>query len=200
MVSLGLNVLINFLLISQHCFLTTVPSANMPFHSSTIFTLAYLLALSLAHLPQQKKHHFNWLSYITKSMVDAHPSFLLCEAILYLFIHHSTWHCTTSLKGGHIVYSTVQIASRIVGKVGLRNGRSTDNSGLRWRKMMWCNIFVIILIIMTLQTKFHVEVIFAMCFFSRICMLCKKILRENLYETAVPLCFHGNAIVEFRQI
>ena len=35
-------------------FHTTVPSASMPFHSTTIFTLAYLLPLSLAHLPQQK--------------------------------------------------------------------------------------------------------------------------------------------------
>ena len=35
-------------------FHTTIPSASMPFHSTTIFTLAYLLPLSLAHLPQQK--------------------------------------------------------------------------------------------------------------------------------------------------
>ena len=38
-----------FLIIS-----TTIPSASMPFQPTTIFTLAYLLPLSLAHLPQQK--------------------------------------------------------------------------------------------------------------------------------------------------
>ena len=34
----------------------------MPVHSTTIFTLAYLLPLSLVHLPQQKKHYLNMLS------------------------------------------------------------------------------------------------------------------------------------------
>ena len=38
----------------------------MPFHSTTIFTLAYLLPLSLAHLPQQKN---NLLSSITKALL-----------------------------------------------------------------------------------------------------------------------------------
>ena len=42
----------------------------MPFHSTTIFTLAYLIPLSLAHLPQQqKKHHLNVLSSITKALL-----------------------------------------------------------------------------------------------------------------------------------
>ena len=54
----------------------------MPFHSTTIFTLAYLLALPLAHLPQQK-HHLNLLLLYNKSIADAHPSFLLEEAILF---------------------------------------------------------------------------------------------------------------------
>ena len=40
----------------------------MPFHSTTIFTLAYLLPLSLAHLPRQK-HHLNLLSSITKALL-----------------------------------------------------------------------------------------------------------------------------------
>ena len=50
-------------------FHTTVSSASIPFHSTTIFTLAYLLPLSLAHLPQQKKHHLNLLSSITKALL-----------------------------------------------------------------------------------------------------------------------------------
>ena len=41
----------------------------MPFHSTTIFTLAYLLPLSLAHLPQNKKYHLNFLSSITKALL-----------------------------------------------------------------------------------------------------------------------------------
>ena len=39
----------------------------MPFHSTTLFTSAYLLPLSLAHLPQQK-HNLNLLSSITKAL------------------------------------------------------------------------------------------------------------------------------------
>ena len=49
-------------------FHTTVLSAGMPFHSTTIFTLAYLLPLSLGHLPQQT-HHLNLLSSITKALL-----------------------------------------------------------------------------------------------------------------------------------
>ena len=48
-------------------FHTTVPSAKMPFHSTTIFTLAHLLPLSLAHFPQ--KHHLNLLFSITKTLL-----------------------------------------------------------------------------------------------------------------------------------
>ena len=62
---------------------TTVLSANMPFHSTTIFTLAHLLPLSLAHLPQQK-HKFELAIFYNKSIADAHPSFLLEEAILLI--------------------------------------------------------------------------------------------------------------------
>ena len=40
----------------------------MPFDSTTIFTLAHLLPLSLAHLPQHK-HHLKLLSYITKALL-----------------------------------------------------------------------------------------------------------------------------------
>ena len=62
-------------------FHTTVPSANMLFHSTTIFTLAYLLPLSFAHLPQQETQ-FKLAILYNKSIADAHPSFLLEEAIL----------------------------------------------------------------------------------------------------------------------
>ena len=41
----------------------------MPFHSTTIFTLTYLLPLSLAHLPQQKKHYLNMLSSKTNALL-----------------------------------------------------------------------------------------------------------------------------------
>ena len=61
----------------------TVPSANAPFHATTIFTLAYLLPLSLAHVPQQKTP-FKLVILYKKSIADAHPSFLLEEAILYI--------------------------------------------------------------------------------------------------------------------
>ena len=40
----------------------------MPFHSTTIFTLAYLLPLSLAHLPQQKTP-FKLAIFITKALL-----------------------------------------------------------------------------------------------------------------------------------
>ena len=53
----------------------------MPFRSTTIFTLAYLPPLSLAHLPQQKTP-FKLAILYNKSIADAHPSFLLEEAIL----------------------------------------------------------------------------------------------------------------------
>ena len=53
----------------------------MPFHSTTIFTLAHLLPLSLAHLPQQKTP-FKLAILYNNSIADAHPSFLLEEAIL----------------------------------------------------------------------------------------------------------------------
>ena len=83
MVSRGHNKLINFWLFSQHCFLSyfTVPVANMLFHPITIFTLAYLLPLSLAHLPQRKTP-FKLAILYNKSFADAHPSFLLEEAML----------------------------------------------------------------------------------------------------------------------
>ena len=54
----------------------------MPFHSTTIFTLAHLLPLSLAHLPQQKTP-FKLAILYNNSIADAHPSFLLEEAILF---------------------------------------------------------------------------------------------------------------------
>ena len=53
----------------------------MPVHSITIFTLACLLPLPLAQLPQQKTP-FKLAILYNKSIADAHPSFLLKEAIL----------------------------------------------------------------------------------------------------------------------
>ena len=64
--------LINLLLFSQHCFLSQLkpqyPQLTMLFHSTTIFTLAHLLPLSLARLPQQKKTPYK-LSSITKALL-----------------------------------------------------------------------------------------------------------------------------------
>ena len=57
-----------FTILFSYSFHTTVPSANRPFHPTTIFTLAHLLPLSLAHLPHQK-HHLNLLSCITIASV-----------------------------------------------------------------------------------------------------------------------------------
>ena len=54
----------------------------MPFHSTTIFTLAHLLPLSLAHLPQQK-HHLNLLSSITIASLTYTLASFLEEAILF---------------------------------------------------------------------------------------------------------------------
>ena len=64
----------------------------MPFHSTTIFTLAYLLRLSLAHLPQQKTP-FKLTNLYNKSIADAHPSFHLEEAVLsYIGLYDDgTW-------------------------------------------------------------------------------------------------------------
>ena len=76
---------INLLLFSQHCFLShftpQYPQLTMPFHSTTIFTLTHLLPLPLAHLPQPQIP-FKLVILYNKSIVDAHPSFLLEEAIL----------------------------------------------------------------------------------------------------------------------
>ena len=46
------------------------PQLTMPFHSTTIFTLAHLLPLSLAHLPQQQQQqNLNLLCSITKALL-----------------------------------------------------------------------------------------------------------------------------------
>ena len=79
-----MNFFIVTTLLSQS-FHTTVSSASIPFHSTTIFTLAYLLPLSLAHLPQQKTP-FKLAILYNKSIAGAHPSFLLEEAILFCFV------------------------------------------------------------------------------------------------------------------
>ena len=91
-----------FLVISHHSTL------RYPFHPSTIFTLAYLLPLSLVHPPQQK-HHLNFLSSITKALLThTLASFwrkqscffltlknnkapLLSNIKLYVSFHHHMW-------------------------------------------------------------------------------------------------------------
>ena len=60
----------------------------MPFHSTTIFTLAHLLHLSFAHLPQQKTP-FKLAILYNDSIADAHPCFLLEEAILFSLLTSS---------------------------------------------------------------------------------------------------------------
>ena len=81
----------NLLSFSLHCFLThftpQYPHLMLPFHSTprgstTIFTLAHLLPLSLTDLPQQKTP-FTLAILYNKSIADAHPSFLLKAAILW---------------------------------------------------------------------------------------------------------------------
>ena len=74
------NPFIIFTTLFSWSFYTTLHSANMPFHSATIFTLAHLLPLSLAHL---QKTPFKLALAYNKSIADAHPSFLLDEAILF---------------------------------------------------------------------------------------------------------------------
>ena len=61
-----------FTTLFSQSFHTTVPSANTPFHSTTIFILANLLPLSLAHLPQQKTPFKNLLSSVTKHWWRTH--------------------------------------------------------------------------------------------------------------------------------
>ena len=57
----------------------------MPVHSTTIFTLAYLLPLSLAHLPQQKKHYLNMLSSKTNALLThTLASFWRKQSCIYL--------------------------------------------------------------------------------------------------------------------
>ena len=98
------TVLINLLLFSQHYFVshTTVPSANMTFHSNTISTLAHLLPLSLAHLLQQKTP-FKLAIIYNKNIADAHPSFLLEEAILFVL---------KSICNNESTFDEIQIALR----------------------------------------------------------------------------------------
>ena len=92
-VFLGHNELIFFLSFS-HCFLNHFTPqypqlASMPFHSTTIFTLAYLLPLSLAHLPQQK-HYLNMLSSKTNALLTL-ASFWRKQSCLSL--GHETMVC-----------------------------------------------------------------------------------------------------------
>ena len=67
----------------------------MPFHSTTIFTLAHLLPLSLAHLPRQK-HHLNLLSSITiaslrtETINDSVQLINLLSFLQYCFLSHLT--------------------------------------------------------------------------------------------------------------
>ena len=61
----------------------------MLFQSTTIFTLTYLLPLSLAHFRQQKTP-FKLAILYNRSIPDAHHSFLLEEAILFRPLCHCT--------------------------------------------------------------------------------------------------------------
>ena len=70
----------------------------MPFHSTTIFTLAYLLPLSLAHLPQQKYNkNKNLPSSITKQLLTHILAFFwrkqscLIGSMSEVF-HHTLFH------------------------------------------------------------------------------------------------------------
>ena len=81
----------------------------MPFHSTTIFTLAHLLPLSLAHLPQQKTP-FKLAILYNNSIADAHPSFLLEEAILF---HYSDFHWMVNnsfTPTSHILFTAISTA------------------------------------------------------------------------------------------
>ena len=77
----------------------------MPSHPTTIFTLAHLLPLSIAHLPQQKTP-FKLAILYNNNIADAHPSFLLEEAILY-----QLWSkfLTATLRGVIGGYNSVYI-------------------------------------------------------------------------------------------
>ena len=103
--------LIKLLSFSQHCFLShftpQYPQLTTPFHSTTIFTLAHLLPLSRAHLPQQKTP-FKLTILYNESIADAHPSFPLEEAILWHLICqiwivisaiYALWHIDAGRNG-----------------------------------------------------------------------------------------------------
>ena len=74
-------------------FHTTVLSANMPFHSTTIFTLAHLLPLSLAHLPH-KKHNLK-LAMLNDKTLLTHTLALFWrkQSCLCWRIGHWRHHC-----------------------------------------------------------------------------------------------------------
>ena len=60
----------------------------MLFHSTTISILAYLLPLWYFHLPQQQQQQqnaFKLAILYNKNIADAHPNFLLEEAILLFY-------------------------------------------------------------------------------------------------------------------
>ena len=74
--------LIKLLLFSQYRFLIRfTPQYPQLRCLSTIFALAHLLPLSLAHLPQQKTP-FKLATLYNNSIAGEHPSFFLEEAIL----------------------------------------------------------------------------------------------------------------------
>ena len=99
----------------------------MPSRSTTIFTLAYLLPLSLAHLPQQKTP-FKLAILYNKSIADAHPSFffrgsnlviLICywnmmylsNEKIYTFFHRSGLHVSNheNLMTGKLPLNSLSI-------------------------------------------------------------------------------------------
>ena len=121
----------------------------MPFHSTAIFTLAYLLPLSLAHLPQQKTP-FKLAILYNKSIADAHPSFLLEEAILYKVVVRS------QLKRPLMNLSTGELITW--GQVTLSNTKTLNSLGIWYyvtlHKLVLC-FFVLMLLLYRCCENIH---------------------------------------------
>ena len=100
----------------------------MPFHPTTIFTLAHLLSLSLAHLPPQQKTPFKLAILHNNTITDAHPSFLLQEAILF-----SIWICKANGPEHHKLW-----ANEISRYLSLRLDLKGYRSELTLDKVMVC--------------------------------------------------------------
>ena len=103
----------------------------MPVHSITIFTLAYLLPLPLAQLPQQKTP-FKLAILYNKSIADAHPSFLLKEAILSGFpwdnmVIWGIWESYIVVRLGNCIFKRQMYATLVQ-----YESRSTTSFGMKF--------------------------------------------------------------------